>query len=176
MENKVAKKAIETIDMLQLISVSNIKGFDLKPFLYRAIILKEKDFRDALKDYNFQEFKESQVYIHCSSDAIIPVWAYMLLASYLTDWDIPHIFAQNQEEAKALQSAHLAHLSKMYDLGYADISGPFGDVGDIRGITIYNVPNIEMADSLANADPMVKAGRLVIEVHPWWAAKGFSLR
>lgn len=99
MENKVAKKAIETIDMLQLISVSNIKGFDLKPFLYRAIILKEKDFRDALKDYNFQEFKESQVYIHCSSDAIIPVWAYMLLSSYLTDWDIPHIFAQNQEEA-----------------------------------------------------------------------------
>ncbi|MEJ6694580.1 MAG: DUF2480 family protein [Chitinophagales bacterium] len=99
MENKVAKKAIETIDMLQLISVSNIKGFDLKPFLYKAIILKEKDFRDALKDYDFQEFKESQVYIHCSSDAIIPVWAYMLLASYLTDWDIPHIFAQNQEEA-----------------------------------------------------------------------------
>ena len=83
---------------------------------------------------------------------------------------------QNQEEAKALQSAHLAYLSKMYDLGYADISGPFGDVGDIRGITIYNVPNIEMADSLANADPMVKAGRLVIVVHPWWAAKGFSLR
>ena len=99
MENKVAKKAIETIYMLQLISVSNIKGFDLKPFLYKAIILKEKDFRDALKDYDFQEFKESQVYIHCSSDAIIPVWAYMLLASYLTDWDIPHIFAQNQEEA-----------------------------------------------------------------------------
>ena len=83
---------------------------------------------------------------------------------------------QNKEEANALQSAHLAHLSKMYDLGYADIYGPFGDDGDIRGITIYNVPNIEMADSLANADPMVKAGRLVIEVHPWWAAKGFSLR
>ena len=84
--------------------------------------------------------------------------------------------SQNEDEAKALQSSHLAHLSKMYELGYADISGPFGDDGDIRGITIYNVPNIEMADSLANADPMVKAGRLVIDVHPWWAAKGFSLR
>ena len=84
--------------------------------------------------------------------------------------------SQTKEEANKLQSAHLAHLGKMYDLGYADISGPFGDDGEIRGITIYNVPNIEMADSLANADPMVKAGRLVIEVHPWWAAKGFSLR
>ena len=86
------------------------------------------------------------------------------------------IRSQNEEEAAQLQKEHLAHLSKMYELGYADISGPFGDNGEIRGITIYNVPTIEMADSLANSDPMVKAGRLVIEVHPWWAAKGVPLR
>ena len=84
--------------------------------------------------------------------------------------------SQNEEEAAQLQKKHLAHLGKMYDLGYADISGPLGDDGDIRGITIYNVPTQKMADSLANADPMVKAGRLVVEIHPWWAAKGFSLR
>lgn len=84
--------------------------------------------------------------------------------------------SQSEEEAALLQKQHLAHLSKMYELGYADISGPFGDNGDIRGITIYNVPTLKMADSLANADPMVKAGRLVIEIHPWWAAKGFPLR
>ena len=83
---------------------------------------------------------------------------------------------QSEEDANKLQEAHLAHLSNMYELGYADISGPFGDDGDIRGITIYNVPTLAMADSLANADPMVKAGRLVIEIHPWWAAKGFPLR
>jgi len=86
------------------------------------------------------------------------------------------IRGQNEEEAELLQKEHLAHLGKMYDLGYADISGPFGDDGEIRGITIYNVPTLKMADSLANADPMVKAGRLVIEIHPWWAAKGFPLR
>ena len=84
--------------------------------------------------------------------------------------------SQSKEEASKLQAAHLTHLGKMYELGYADISGPFGDDGDIRGITIYNVPTLQMADSLANADPAVKAGRLVIEVHPWWAAKGFPLR
>lgn len=83
---------------------------------------------------------------------------------------------QNEDAANTLQEAHLAHLGKMYELGYADISGPFGDDGDIRGITIYNVPTLAMADSLANADPMVKAGRLEIEIHPWWAAKGFPLR
>ncbi|WP_370477533.1 YciI family protein [Tamlana flava] len=86
------------------------------------------------------------------------------------------IRGQNEEETADLQKEHLAHLGKMYELGYADISGPFGDDGDIRGITIYNVPTLKMADSLANADPMVKAGRLEIEIHPWWAAKGFPLR
>jgi len=84
--------------------------------------------------------------------------------------------SQPEEEANKLQAAHMAHLGKMYELGYADISGPFEDDSDISGITIYNVPTLKMADSLANADPMVKAGRLVIEIHPWWAAKGFPLR
>jgi len=84
--------------------------------------------------------------------------------------------SQSQEVADSLQQQHLAHLGRMYEEGYADISGPFGDDGDIRGITIYNTPTLRMADSLANLDPMVKAGRLVIEVHPWWAAKGFPLR
>ncbi len=84
--------------------------------------------------------------------------------------------SQSKEEAQELQKAHMAHLGRMYEEGYADISGPFGDDGEIRGITIYNVPTQKIADSLANLDPMVKAGRLVIEVHPWWAAKGFPLR
>ncbi|MEZ4857441.1 MAG: YciI family protein [Flavobacteriaceae bacterium] len=84
--------------------------------------------------------------------------------------------SQSKEEADSLQRLHLAHLGRMYEEGYADISGPFGDDGDIRGITIYNVPTLQIADSLANRDPMVKAGRLEIEIHPWWAAKGFPLR
>ena len=83
---------------------------------------------------------------------------------------------QSKQTADSLQRLHLAHLKKMYDSGYADISGPFGDLGDISGVTIYNVPTIEMADSLANSDPSVKAGRLEIEMHPWWAGKGYSLR
>ena len=84
--------------------------------------------------------------------------------------------SQTKAEADSLQKLHLAHLGRMYEEGFADISGPFGDDGDIRGITIYNVPTQKMADSLANMDPMVKSGRLVIEIHPWWASKGFPLR
>ena len=84
--------------------------------------------------------------------------------------------SQNKAETDSLQALHMAHLGRMYEEGYADISGPFGDDGDIRGITIYNVPTLQMADSLANLDPSVQAGRLEIEVHPWWAAKGFPLQ
>ena len=83
---------------------------------------------------------------------------------------------QSKSELDSLQLLHLAHLRRMYDEGYADISGPFGDDGEIRGITIYNVPTLKMADSLAKLDPMVKAQRLEIEIHPWWAAKGYPLR
>ncbi len=84
--------------------------------------------------------------------------------------------SQTPEAADSLQELHMAHLARMYAEGYADISGPFGDDGEIRGITIYNTPTLKIADSLANMDPMVRAGRLVVEVHPWWAAKGFPLR
>lgn len=83
---------------------------------------------------------------------------------------------QTEAEAEHLQEAHMAHLTRMYLEGYADISGPFGDDGDLRGITIYNVPTLTMADSLARLDPMVQAGRLEIEVKPWWAGMGFPLR
>jgi uncharacterized protein YciI len=84
--------------------------------------------------------------------------------------------SSTEEERDSLQALHLAHLGRMYEEGYADISGPFGDDGEIRGLTIYNTPTLAIADSLAKLDPLVKAGRLEIEVHPWWAAKGFPLR
>jgi uncharacterized protein YciI len=84
--------------------------------------------------------------------------------------------SQDKAATDSIQALHMAHLGRMYEEGYADISGPFGDDGDIRGITIYNVPTLQMADSLAKLDPAVQAGRLAIEVHPWWAAKGFPLR
>ncbi|MEM7186494.1 MAG: YciI family protein [Bacteroidota bacterium] len=82
----------------------------------------------------------------------------------------------SKEASDSLQALHMAHLTRMYELGYADISGPFGDDQDLRGITVYNVPTLKMADSLAHLDPAVQAGSLEIEVRPWWAGKGFPLR
>jgi hypothetical protein len=99
MENKVANKAIETIDLLKLIDLNSIKGFDVKPFLFQGIILKESEFREQLKTFDFSNLQNAKVYIYCSTQAIIPMWAFMLLSSYLTDAQIPHLFAKDYEEA-----------------------------------------------------------------------------
>ena len=84
--------------------------------------------------------------------------------------------SQDSATAAQLQEQHLAHLSRMANEGYLSLAGPFGDDGDIRGIAVYNTPTLEMADSLARIDPMVQAGRLEVEIHPWWSAKGQALK
>lgn len=85
---------------------------------------------------------------------------------------------RNQDSAAAaeLQRQHMAHLNRMADEGYMSLAGPMGSDGVIRGIAVYNTPTLRMADSLANMDPMVKAGRLEVEIHPWWATKGGRLK
>ncbi|MFN4761931.1 YciI family protein [Gillisia sp. Q332] len=74
-----------------------------------------------------------------------------------------------------LQEQHMAHLGRMYTEGYTSLTGPMGDDGELRGIVVYNTPTQKEADSLARLDPMVMAGRLKVEVHPWWVAKGGKL-
>lgn len=83
---------------------------------------------------------------------------------------------QSPEESAEIQKNHLAHISWMADQGYVDIAGPFGDDGEVRGILVMRVPSKERAEELAAMDPAVKAGRLVMEIHPWWAAVGSSLK
>lgn len=83
---------------------------------------------------------------------------------------------QDQNEASELQVAHLAHLAKMHEDGYACVAGPFGDDGDMRGIVIYTVNSKEEAEKLANMDPAVQAGRLKVEIKPWWAMQGAVLK
>lgn len=83
---------------------------------------------------------------------------------------------QSQQEAMEIQKQHLAHINWMAKQGYVDIAGPFADDGEIRGILVMRVPTLERAQELAAMDPAVKAGRLVMEIHPWWAAEGSRLK
>ena len=80
--------------------------------------------------------------------------------------------SQNSEEAARLQQQHLQYLGNLYEEGMIVLNGPTGDDGDIRGFSVYSTATIEEAERLASADPMVQAGRLEVEVKPWWLAKG----
>lgn len=83
--NKVAESGLITLDLAQYYpKEGEIIGFDLKPFLFMEMILKEKDYRQSLKDHDWEQYSGKIVAVHCSADAIIPVWAYMLASSYLT--------------------------------------------------------------------------------------------
>jgi uncharacterized protein YciI len=84
--------------------------------------------------------------------------------------------SQSKEEAMELQQKHLAYIQKLNNEGHISLSGPFAGDGEIRGILVFNTATIEEARKLANQDPSVKAGRLIIEIHPWWAAKGSKLQ
>jgi hypothetical protein len=81
--NKVSQSSLITLDLEQFFPEEQIRTFDLKPFLFMELILKEKDFRAALLTTDWTAYKDEIVGIHCSADAVIPVWAYMLVTSYL---------------------------------------------------------------------------------------------
>lgn len=82
--NKVAESGLVTIDLEKYLpGKEEIAVFDLKDYLFMGMILKEKDFREALKKQEWEKFRNKNVAITCSADAIIPVWAYMLVTSYL---------------------------------------------------------------------------------------------
>ncbi len=76
------------------------------------------------------------------------------------------------KELEALQEKHLGHILKMLDTKKAAVAGPFMEDTDLRGIIVYQLASIDEAKKLAERDPAVKAGRLKVEIHPWWVAKG----
>jgi len=82
--NKVAESGIISLDLETYFSKDKIMVFDLKDYLFMGLILKEKDFRAALLTTDWEKFRDSYVAITCSADAIIPMWANMLVAVYLT--------------------------------------------------------------------------------------------
>ncbi len=81
--NKVAASGIITLDLQQYMPKEEVATFDLKDHLFMGLILKEKDFREALKNMDWSVFEGKAVAITCTADAIIPLWAYMLVTSYL---------------------------------------------------------------------------------------------
>lgn len=95
-KNKVAGSGLVLIDLEEYYPTQELVSFDLKPFLFMEMVLKEKDFRAALKLIDWKIYESKAVYIHCSVDAIIPVWAFMLVAAYLTPVTSDYCFGNDE--------------------------------------------------------------------------------
>lgn len=81
--NKVSESGIITLDLEDYYPKNETTVFDMKDHLFMGLILKEKDFREAMKTLDLTPYKDKNVALTCTADAIIPMWAYMLAASYL---------------------------------------------------------------------------------------------
>lgn len=83
--NKVAESDIEVFNLEDLWDGRPIREIDLADFLVEGLVLREKEFRSAVKDTDWSQYRDCHVAVGCSTDAIVPTWAYMLIASKLTN-------------------------------------------------------------------------------------------
>ena len=100
--NKVAQSGLITLDLEDFFPKEAIIAFDIKEFLFRGLILKELDFRAALKAHDWSAYKDKTVAVFCSTDAIIPQWAFMLVGTYISAQTTEIYFGTTEEVEQKL--------------------------------------------------------------------------
>ena len=95
--NKVAGSSLITFDLEQYFLPGDRVLFDIKDHLFQGLILREKDFRDLIKGHDWKQYQDKFVAIHCSVDAIVPTWAYMLLSIALQPYARRVVFGSVEE-------------------------------------------------------------------------------
>jgi hypothetical protein len=126
--NKVAESALTSIDLEEYYPKGETAVFDLKDHLFMGLILKEKDFRVALQNYDWEQFRDKNVAVTCTADAIIPMWAYMLVASNLQPVAREVVFG---EEKDILNTLLLRNMATIKGEDYTDKRVVVKGCGDV---------------------------------------------
>lgn len=108
--NKVAQSSLVTFDLEKLYQLGPRVEWDIKDQLYQSLILKEKEFRSFIKAHDWQQYKGYNIAIICSVDAIVPTWAYMLLAVHLAPHANHLVFGDLKELERSLFQKSLAEI------------------------------------------------------------------
>ena len=108
--NKVEQSGLITIELNQMLSNKPRIAFDLKDWLYEGLILREKDFREGLMAHDWSQYRDAYVCVHCSADAIVPIWAYMLVAGYLQGVAVEVFFSSIEEAENMITQREIAGL------------------------------------------------------------------
>ncbi len=146
--NKVAESGLISFDLEEYYPKETIKIFDLKAFLFMGLILKEKDYRAALLATDWEQYRDTIVGITCSADAVIPMWANMLAASYLQPIAKEVVFG---DEKKVIELALIKNLSKVNGEDFTDKRIVVKGCGDV------SIPEIAYVEITNKLRPFVKS-------------------
>ena len=108
--NKVAQSGLLTLDPAAFFPVGERVVFDIKDNLFHGLILKEKDFREFLKTHDWAQYQGKFVAVTCTADAIVPDWAYMLLANKLAPFAVDVVFGNEETLETVLFLKNLSNL------------------------------------------------------------------
>lgn len=109
-ENKIANSGLITLDLADYYPKGERKLIDIAPWLFEGIMLREKDFRQSVKDHDWSQYQDCYVAVFCSEDAIIPQWAYMLLSSALASFAKKVIFGTREQLESILMDSAIQSL------------------------------------------------------------------
>ncbi len=147
-KNKVQESGLIQLDLADFKSKIEILEVDIAPQLWEGLILKEKDFRGWIKENDWQKYEKKAVYVHCSADAIVPTWAYMLVTSKLV---------QNAEVFCIGSKLDLEKELIKNEIKSLDISAYKNGKIIIKGCSDINCPEYAMSELLARLQPHVKS-------------------
>lgn len=146
--NKVAESGIISLNLEDFYPKGEIKTFDLKYFLYMGLILKEKDYRAALLTTDWEVYRDKYVAIICSADAVIPMWANMLAASYLQPVAKDLAFG---DEKKLIETVLLKNIATLNLDEYTDKRIVVKGCGDV------SIPETAYVEITNRLRPVVKS-------------------
>lgn len=105
--NKVKESKLVTLDLEKFLEGETIRVLDLRPFLYQEMILREKEFREELERHDWSRYEGAWLAVTCSSDAIIPSWAWMLVAAHAEPYAREVLFGDEQAARSAILKSRI---------------------------------------------------------------------
>ncbi|MEM9928416.1 MAG: DUF2480 family protein [Bacteroidota bacterium] len=146
--NKVAKSSLITLKLEEYWPSAPFASFDLKDYLFMELMLKEKDFRAAIKEHDFSQYRDKTLLVFCSTDAIIPAWAWMLVAAAAAPF-----------AAEVYQGTEAEYLRQYYRKTVAslDLEGFRDQRVVVKGCGEKAVPPSAYLDVTARLSPVVRS-------------------
>ncbi len=146
--NRVKESGLISLSLADFKSNLSIVDVDIADLLWQGLALKEKGFRSWAKEHNWSQYNNKAVFIHCSADAIVPTWTYMLIASMLRDYTNDFVVGSRIDLEKELirRKIHLQDRQKF-----------MGERVIIKGCSDISAPEFAMVELVRFLQPLVKS-------------------